>query len=191
MLGSVYITSLCFNARIDRPSWNAVFWIIIVFVALSISLRNIGQQHTGYELYQYLIFNPLQYLIAKWSHQALFALAMNALTLMTYSVFMGFNVERLALFCLILAMNTLASTSVLVLTGSIAAYVSGGFSILSILSIPLLIPVYSISVKIGKQAMDGIENAAFRWDLLAVLGGLFLISFGLSVLLFPYLWRSR
>ena len=88
-------------------------------------------------------------------------------------------------------MNTLASTSVLVLTGSIAAYVSGGFSILSILSIPLLIPVYSISVKIGKQAMDGIENAAFRWDLLAVLGGLFLISFGLSVLLFPYLWRSR
>lgn len=191
MLGSVYITSLCFNAKMDKPSWNALFWIMVLFTSLSLSVRSLGHSGKGYAFYQFLLFNPLVYIFSRWLYQVIFALIINLLTVLVYAWFMGFSVQRPELFLCIITLNTLVSASVLVFTNALASYVSAGFSLLSVLSIPLLIPVYSISVKLGKQAMDGIENAAFRWDLMGILGALFLISFGLLILLFPYLWRSR
>lgn len=191
MVGSVYITSLCFNAKMDKPSWNAVFWIMLLFTSLSLSVRSLNASSQGYALYQFLLFNPIDFIIARWLFQVILALVLNLLTVLVYGWFMGFSVQRPALFLSITVLNTLAAASVLVFTNALTSYVSAGFSLLSILSIPLLIPVYSISVKLGKQAMDGIENAAFRWDLMGILCAVFLISFGLLILLFPYLWRSR
>jgi len=35
--GTIFVSVLCFNGRLDKPTWNALFWVITLFTSVTIS----------------------------------------------------------------------------------------------------------------------------------------------------------
>lgn len=84
---------------------------------------------------------------------------------------------------------SLGFSAVLTLMSAIASKAENNFTLMSVLSFPVLIPVLVLVLRISKQAIDGLSWGV-SYDFLMILGSINVICLVLSVLLFPYLWRS-
>ena len=60
--------------------------------------------------------------------------------------------------------------------------------LISILSMPIIIPTLLLLTKITALSMGILDDSSMNIDFL-MLGAIDLFSFGLSLILFPYLWR--
>ena len=60
---------------------------------------------------------------------------------------------------------------------------------MAILSFPVIIPMLLMVMKLAKNAMDGLDRSASSDEVLVLLA-LDAIVVTLSLILFPYLWRS-
>jgi heme exporter protein B len=90
---------------------------------------------------------------------------------------------------LVLMLASLGFSAVLTLMSAIASKAENNFTLMSVLSFPVLIPVLVLVLRISKQAIDGLSWSV-SYDFLMILGSINVICLVLSVLLFPYLWRS-
>jgi heme exporter protein B len=74
------------------------------------------------------------------------------------------------------------------MVSAIASKTSNNFTLMAILSFPIMMPLLMVLLKLSKNAIDGLE----RWDVnyLLVLMFINVIVIALSYLLFRYLWRD-
>jgi heme exporter protein B len=79
---------------------------------------------------------------------------------------------------------------VLTLMSAIASKAGGNFALMSILSLPVLMPLIVVIIRLSKQAVDGIEWAGVSFSFIWILLALNAITLALSYLLFPYLWKE-
>ena len=75
------------------------------------------------------------------------------------------------------------------MTNRIAAKAQNNQSLLAVLGLPLLIPVLLVSIKISKNALDGLEWSS-SYDELALIVSINAIVCTLAIILFPFIWRS-
>lgn len=188
--GTIFVSALCFKARLDKPTWNALFWVISLFTSVTISGKSFLKETGGQALYSYLYYDPKQFILAKMLYNMLFMLGLSLITFFFYGFFIGNEVQNLPLFLIILALASTGLAVVLSLMSAIAAKSSGSFAMMSILSFPVLMPLILVVIRLSKQAVDGIEWAGVNMGLLMVLVALNVLTLTLSFLLFPYLWRD-
>jgi heme exporter protein B len=60
---------------------------------------------------------------------------------------------------------------------------------MSILSFPVLMPLVLVSIRLSKQAIDGL-SLVVSYDFLLILTALNVLVIMLAILLFPYLWND-
>ncbi len=190
VIGTVFVSALCFKGRLDKPTWNALFWVITLFTSVTISGKSFLKETGGQALFNYLHYSPQQFIIAKIIYNMAFMLCLSSVTFFFYGFFIKNEVENLALFFLILLLASTGLAGILSLMSAIASKANGNFAIMSILSFPVLMPLILVIIRLSKQAVDGIEWAGVSVDLLVVLAALNVLTVALSFLLFPYLWRD-
>ena len=61
---------------------------------------------------------------------------------------------------------------------------------MSILSLPVLLPMILVVIRLSKQAVVGIEWAGVNTNLIWILVALNTMSVALAWLLFPYVWKE-
>lgn len=188
--GTVFVSALCFRGKVDKPTWNALFWIITLFTSVTISGRGFQKESAGHSLFGYLYYNPSAYVLARCFYNMLFMVVLTALTYFFYAFFITNAVGNMPLFLLLLLLAGSGLASVLTLMSAIAARAGGSFALMSILSFPVLMPMILVIIRLGKQAVDGIEWAGVSVNLLFVLLALNAISLALAWLLFPFVWRE-
>ena len=37
VVGTIFVSALCFKGQLDKPTWNALFWVITLFTSITIS----------------------------------------------------------------------------------------------------------------------------------------------------------
>lgn len=190
VIGTVFVSALCFKGRLDKPTWNALFWVITLFTSVTISGKSFLKETGGQALFNYLHYSPQQFIIAKILYNMAFMLCLSVITFFFYGFFIRNEVENLTLFYLILVLASTGLAGILSLMSAIASKANGNFAIMSILSFPVLMPLILVIIRLSKQAVDGIEWAGVSVDLLVVLAALNVLTVALSFLLFPYLWRD-
>ena len=188
--GTIFVSALCFKARLDKPTWNALFWVISLFTSVTISGKSFLKETGGQALYSYLYYNARQFILAKMLYNMIFMLGLSIITFLFYGFFISNEVQNLPFFLLVLTLASTGLAAVLSLMSAIAAKSSGSFAMMSILSFPVLMPLILVVIRLSKQAVDGIEWAGVSLDLLLVLAALNVLTLTLSFLLFPYLWRD-
>src|SRR3954471_2926928 len=92
--GTVFVSALCFKARLDKPSWNALFWIITLFTSVTISGRSFLKESGGQALFNYLHYSARQFIVAKTLYNMLFMLVLSAITFFFYGFFIKNEVEN-------------------------------------------------------------------------------------------------
>ncbi|MDX2171982.1 MAG: heme exporter protein CcmB [Bacteroidota bacterium] len=190
VIGTVFVSALCFKAHVDKPTWNALFWVITLFTSVTISGKSFLKETGGQALFNYLHYSPQQFIFSKIIFNMVFMFALSFITFFFYAFFITNQVENLSLFFVVLILASTGLAGVLTLMSAIAAKANGNFALMSILSFPVIMPLILVVIRLSKQAVDGIEWAGVGLNFLAILAALNFLTIALSFLLFPFLWRD-
>ena len=123
IVATVFISALCFNKSISLTVWNALFWVIFVFITINISTKSFIQEVKGKGLYNYLYYNPRTFILSKIIYNMLLMTVLSLLTFFFYAWFVGkmpMNID-LGMFLLDLLFSSSAFAGVLSLMSAIAS----------------------------------------------------------------------
>jgi heme exporter protein B len=188
VVSTVFVSYLSFKQIINVPTWNALFWIILLFASVNGVAKSFIGESRGRLLYMYTLVSPQAVILSKIIYNSLLLLVISGLCLLTYSLFVGYLVQDLPLFIITLVLGSFGFSSLLTMVSAIASKTSNNFTLMAILSFPIMMPLLMVLLKLSKNAIDGLEH----WDLnyLGVLMFINVIIIALSYLLFRYLWRD-
>ncbi len=188
VLASTYIVSLLIGDGYNLKVWSAIFWVVMMFTSFNITLNNSLKEGRGRLLYQYTLFKPWQYFTAKFLWFSIFITVLNVIGFGIWMV-LGVAFQNIGLFFCVLLLNSIVFSSLLALMSFLSAKAGGGFALMSILSLPILIPDLLLVAKLSTFVLDGFAYAVYSKYFIA-LGMLSVISLTLGLVLFPYLWRE-
>ena len=72
IIGTVFVSALCFKGKLDKPTWNALFWVITLFTSVTISGKSFFKETGGQALFNFLHYTPQQFIISKIIYNMLF-----------------------------------------------------------------------------------------------------------------------
>jgi heme exporter protein B len=188
VVSTIFVSYLSFKQIVTPATWNALFWIILLFASINAIAKSFISETRGRLLYLYTLTSPQAVILSKIIYNALLLTVLSTLCLSVYSLFIGNIIQDMPLFLITLLLGSFGFSSLLTMVSAIASKASNNFTLMAILSFPILIPLLMVLIKLSKNAIDGLEN----WDLnyLLVLMSLNVIIVALSYLLFRYLWRD-
>lgn len=189
IVSTVFVSALCFKKIIHPSVWNALFWVIFLFISVNVSGKSFMQETKGKGLFNFIYYSPRHFILAKIFYNMILMLVLSLSTFFFYSWFVGDMVQDMGMFLLTLIFSSTAFSSVLSLMSAIASKANNNISLMAILSFPVLMPLLLVSVKLSKHAIDGLAwSVSFKYLLILLMLNLVVIA--LANLLFTYLWKD-
>lgn len=185
---TVYISYLAFQHDLDGPTWNALFWILVVFIAMFAASGSFAGRD-GEMLYIYTLISPRRFIMGRLLYNGIFMLMVSLAALVGYSFFVGFPVGSFWIFIAALILSVWGISSLLTVSFAIASKGGGGFALMAIISFPLLVPLLITAQHLSEQCMQSSQLINYGGNM-AALCALDIIIAALCYLLFPYLWRD-
>jgi heme exporter protein B len=192
VVSTIYVCYLSFRLKsnqIDKITWNTLFWIILLFTATNAIAKSFTQERFGRLLYYYTLANPVAIIISKILYNTLLMLVLALVGFGVYAVVMGNPVGDIGMYLLSIVLGAIGFASSLSMVAGIASKAENNATLMAILSFPIIIPMLIMLLKISKNALDGLDRGSSLDEVLTLLA-IDVIVFVLSVILFPYLWRS-
>lgn len=188
-VSSIFITYLCFRYKVDPLTWNALYWVIMLFAATNAVARSFLQESRGLQLYYYTLLNPAQVILAKTTSNFFLLLGLGVINTLVFSVFFNLEIGHPTLFLLVLVAGSLGMSSILTLVSGIVSKAQGNSALVAILGFPLLLPLLISIIRMSKLAISH-SAGEVAFDEFFLLPALDIIIILLSYILFPYLWRE-
>jgi len=190
----LYVVStvfVCYQAfkSVDPTTWNALFWIILLFASVNAINKSFVQEGPARQLYYYTIASAQAIILSKIVYNMLIMLLLSAIAYIVYSIIFRNPLGDPALYLVTVALGAIGFASVFTMVAAISAKAGNNGTLMAILSFPIIIPLLLVLIKVSKNALDGLERSA-SYDELVVLVAINIITVAISLLLFPYLWRD-
>lgn len=189
LVSTVFVCYLSFARIIDVPTWNALFWIIMLFAAINAVLKSFLQERDGRMLYYYTLVKPQSIISAKIIYNAILMAALALSGWLVFISFMGNPVQNLPLFLLNMLLGVIGFSSVLSMVSAIASKARNNFTLMAVLSFPLVLPLLLVLIRVSAAAINGAGVVEELPNLMVIvlLTGITLV---LSNILFPYIWKE-
>jgi heme exporter protein B len=185
---TVYISYLGLQGNMDTSSHNAVFWLLIIFISMFATSGSFAGRESEM-FYIYTLLSPARFILARLIYNAIFLLSVSLLAFICFQFFVGFGATDTALFLTALLLTVWGISSLLTMSFSIASKGSGGFTLMAIISFPLLVPLLITAQHLSGMAIAGSDTSGYGGSVVALLTLDSMIA-ALCYLLFPYLWRD-
>ena len=192
LISTIFICYLSFNVRTNvlQPiTWNALFWIIQLFVAINAIAKSFIQEREGRYLYYYSLFSPQALIIARTIYNSLLMLVLSLLGFVIYSVILGNPIEDISLFIINTLLAAVSFSFSLTMISAIASKANNSQTLMAILGFPVILPMLLMIIKISMNAIDGLALSASYQEILTLLAINMIVATA-SYILFPYLWRN-
>ncbi len=192
VVSTIMVVYMGFNLKgstLQPLTWNAIFWIIMLFTAVNAVAKSFNQERYGRFIYYYTLVSAQGIILSKILYNALLMIFLTGLGMIFYSLILGNPVEDLGLFVVGLLLGAVGFSSSMTLVSGIAAKAGNNATLMAILSFPVIIPMILIVIKISGNAIDGLDRSVSTHEILILLA-INAIVVSVSYLLFPYLWRS-
>lgn len=189
LLSTVFVTYLAFENRITPETWNSLFWIILLFVGVNGISKSFVQESPARYIYYYTIASPQAIVLSKILYNLLLMAILGLLSFGIFLLLMGNYVIHMELFLVTLVLGSFGLSSVLTMVAAIASRASGNFSLMAILSFPIILPLLLTLMKMSRLALAASTCAGSQGPLI-ILITINLAVVILAYLLFPYLWRD-
>ena len=192
VVSAVYVAYLSVKGGLGTATWNALFWIILLFAAFNALSRSFQREDQGRQLYLYTLVDPRSVIIARSLYNAATMVLLSLLSLLFYTLFLGGEVlvdADLPQFLLAVVLGGIGFAAVLTLISAIAARAGNGLGLMAILGFPLVLPMLLAVMRASKLSLDGVAwsvNSTYFLGLVL----LDVITVTLAWVLFPYLWRD-
>lgn len=187
LVSAVFITNLCFQS-LKPMTWNALFWVIVLFSAVNAIARSFIQEREGRLLYFHSLVNPLAVLYSKMLFNTLLSITITLLTLLLFSLFLDKPTWDLWRYTALIVLFSIGLGVLFTTISAIASKTKAGGIIMPLLSFPLIIPMIVVAVAGGVMVVAGdhtnfLQNASI----------LLLIDVMITVLasvMFKFLWQN-
>lgn len=192
LAATIFVCYMSFNLKrgvIDPITWNALYWIIILFTATNAVAKSFIQESQGRMLYYYCLAKPETFILSKTSYYSILMISMSLVGLFFYSFIMGNPVVDLPMFLLVIVLGSIGLAAALTMISGIASKAQNSSTLMAVLSFPVVIPLLLVIIKSSKNALDGLDRGVYM-DQILILIAINAIVMATSYLLFPYLWRS-
>jgi heme exporter protein B len=192
MFGAVFVCYLSFSQRkvnLHPVVWNTLWWLIVLFASFQSISKSFLQEREERIYFYYQIANPQSVVLSKMLYNFLMMMLIEIIGIVAYWAVMGNPIQNIGMFVVIILLSALCFSTTLTTISAIAAKASHNTSLMAVLGFPVILPMLLMLIRAAKNAMDGL-NWSSNADELLVLSALNLIVITVSMILFPYLWRS-
>lgn len=189
VVSTIFVCYMSFLS-IEKLTWNALFWIIMLFASLNAIAKSFLQESRGRQLYIYTLSSATALIIAKTLYNSLLMVVLTAIALSFYALVFSFPAGTDILMYIIAAiLGTLSFSTIFTMVSAIASKTGNGGMLMAILSFPVIIPVLIVLIKLSKNAIDGLDRSV-NLDEIGLLAVINVLVMTVALLLFPYLWRD-
>lgn len=189
---TVFVAYLSFREVVNPATWNALFWIILLFAAFNAIAKSFQHEKPGLALYWYTVVSPKWVILAKMCYNTALMTLLGALSMVCYVLFMGSEALVSAHWLSLIAALFLGCAGLgtsLTLISAIASKTNNAFGIMAILGMPVILPLLLSVIRLSHNAIIGISLSE-NWKNALFLLLINTMSVALAYVLFPYLWRD-
>ncbi|MEM1136714.1 MAG: heme exporter protein CcmB [Bacteroidota bacterium] len=187
---TVFICYLSFNLRLpDSITWNALYWIILLFAAVNGISKSFQQEREGRMYFYYQLASPEAIIISKILYNTFFLIFISLTGLAIFSLVLGYPVQDNLLFIVNIVLGALGFSATLTMISGIASKASNGGALMAVMGLPVVLPLLLMLIKVSKNAMDGLARSTSVNEFVTI-AAIIAIVISASIMLFPYLWRS-
>ena len=172
----------------DAGVWNGLFWIIQLFISINAVAKSFLQESEQRMMYYHTITNPINFILAKLLFNTVLMVVMNGLSLLLFSLFMGYPVVNASLFILLVFLGGWSLSLVFTMLAAIAARARQNAAIMAILGFPIIIPLLLMLMKLSGSVFE--KQGSFSTFTLLIVLAMDLLIILLSIVLFPFLWKE-
>ncbi len=189
IVSTIFLCSLAFEGLLEPRTWNALFWVVLLFAAVNAISKSFVQESPGRQIYYYSLARPQDIILAKIIYNILLMIVLSILFFVIFTLFLGNFVSNPGLFFLSFLIGSAGLASLFTMISAIASRTSNNFSLMAILGFPIILPLLLLLIKISRIALNtsGWEGTG---GLIFAMAGINVVIIVLSYLLFPYLWRD-
>ena len=191
LLSSIYIIYLAFQPLgvSNVETWVSVFWVIILFGAITVVSKSFFQESYKRNYYYYYLFTPDELIFSKLIYNFIFLFFVSIFSFIFFSFFIGNIIHSSSFFITLLILGSLSISNCLTLVSAIGYQVKNNSIIISVLSFPVIIPILLILIKISKLSSSEFSFNLIQDDIyLLILLNIIMIS--ITKVLFNFLWRN-
>ncbi|MXV51551.1 ABC transporter permease [Pedobacter sp. HMF7647] len=188
VVSTIFVCYLSFR-KIDPLTWNALFWIIMLFASINAISKSFVQESRSRQLYYYSIVSPQAVIISKIIYNVMLMLVLAVVAISVYSLVFQNPLGDPLYYFLSVVIGSISFSCVFTMISGIASRAGNNSTLMAILSFPVIIPLLIVLIKLSKNAMDGLDRSV-SYDEIGVLAAINVIVVTVSLLLFPYLWRD-
>ncbi|RDB04951.1 heme exporter protein CcmB [Runella aurantiaca] len=192
IVSTVFVCYLSFRLKsnqLNPLTWNTLFWIIVLFTAVSAISKSFTQERAGRLLYYYTLASPRGIILSKILYNSGLMIVLSLAGFGFYAFVMGNPVGDIPMYLLTIVLASIGFASTLTMVAGIASKAENNAALMSILSFPAIIPMLLMVMKLAKNALDGLDRSVSGEEIVVLLA-LDAIVVSLSLILFPYLWKS-
>jgi heme exporter protein B len=177
----------------DAPAgevWNALFWVIQLFVCVNAVAKSFLHESRGRMLYFYSVTSPVAFIISKLLYNILLMIVMSLINLVLFVVLLNNPVSNLLLFGCIALLGGVSVSLVFTLMSAIAAKAQQNAALMAILGFPVILPQLLLLMRLSKAAYGEVFKPGAVIQLSVLIAGLDVLVIIMAVILFPYLWKE-
>lgn len=192
LVSTIFICYLSFNLRsgdLTLSTWNALFWIIVLFTGVNAVAKSFMQDSPGRLMYYHVTLNPTAMIISKVIYYAILMILLSLTGYFFYQLILGDAVTKHFQFLVVIILASTGFSTVLTLISGIASKAGNNPTLMAILSFPVIIPLLLVAIRMSTNALTGLDWSHSQDEILT-LAAINMIVLTASYLLFPYLWRS-
>jgi len=192
VVATVFVCYLGFQRIESTSTWGGLLWVTGLFTAFNAMQKTFSSETPGTQLYLYTLASPRSIILAKAMYNAIFVAILNLVSVLFFMLFFGFEVLQSVDWMQFLIGLLLGSTGLglaLTFIAGIAFKSEGGVGLVAILGFPVIMPLLITIVRHTSLALEGASVSTNGLNLMVLLV-LNVVSFVLSFVLFPYLWRE-
>ncbi len=191
----LYIFSTIFlvqylEERLVPRMWNLVFWILMIFMTITINNKSFLGESRARNLYYYTQFSSRAVIISKQLYGMMLSLLFGLVAYIFFSFFNPLEIDDRGSYLVILMLGTLSISLCTTFLSAISAQVSDAPGALTaVLGLPLLIPLFILIQRFSLGFVSDVISYDFSYSVILLLV-YDVIIFTLSVILFPLVWTE-
>ncbi|MCK7559760.1 heme exporter protein CcmB [Chitinophaga sedimenti] len=188
----IFATVFVINLMIMKPEdkiWNALFWIVQLFVCVNAVAKSFMQESRGRMLYFASLVHPRQFIIAKLIYNVILMLFMSIMSLVCCTMLLGNPIISPYYFIGVVMLGGLSLSLIFTMLAAIASQASQNAALMAIMGFPLIMPFLMLLGNISRTAFEPVLQPGLVY-MFCLLGGLDVLVIGLALILFPYLWKE-
>lgn len=188
VVSTIFVVYLTMGQPEDTV-WNALFWVIQLFICVNAVAKSFLQESKGRMLYFYSIAGARDFIISKLLFNVLLMVVMSTLSLLIYALWLGNPLYNFGQYLGITILGGIGLSLVFTFLAAIAARAQQQAALMAIMGFPIILPQLLLVGKISKIAFSPALYQGL-WQMVGLLAGLDLLVIVLAIILFPFLWKD-